>query len=67
VQRELDDHEEGLRSGRLAPHHRSRGRLLSDIRARQKRLDNLACEFGFRRVWRKQIRVRPLSQVQVVT
>jgi hypothetical protein len=57
VQRELDSLTEGLRSGWITPNHRGRCVALRTIRARQKRLDKLAADFGFRREWRMRVKV----------
>lgn len=62
IQQELDGFTEGVRSGWITPNHRGRGAALRNLRTRQSRLDILAARFGFRREWRKRVRVKATSQ-----
>ncbi|HEV7435000.1 MAG TPA: hypothetical protein VGO22_09050 [Pseudorhizobium sp.] len=61
VQAEIDTLTEGLRAGTIVANHRGRGRALRDMRERQKRLDKLARAFGYRREWRKHVRIPAAS------
>jgi hypothetical protein len=61
IQAELDCLEEGLRSGSITG-NRGRGAGLRDLRRRQQRLNNLADEFGYRRAWRKYVRVKAITE-----
>ena len=62
LQSETEALAESVRVGRILAVHRGRRCTLRDLRERQKRLDKLAGLFGFRREWRKHLRIPAASR-----
>lgn len=62
VQNEIDRLTDEICLGTIDPGSRGRGAALRGLHKRQKRLEKLAAEFGFRREWRKCVRVKALAR-----